>query len=97
MLKVTPNAAAALTAARTETGAPDTHGIRFFAATSAQAPDQPGRLAFDFVASPEPNDAVAEQSGLKTYVAPEVQDAVGDATVDIEEIGDEAHLVLRRG
>jgi Fe-S cluster assembly iron-binding protein IscA len=97
MLKVTPNAAAALTAARSDSGVPDTHGIRFFAASPAEAPDRPGRLAFEFVAAPKPDDAVAEHSGLKTYVAPEVEAAVGEATVDTEEVGVETHLVLRRG
>ena len=95
MLKVTSTAAATLTAARADAGVPDTYGVRFFAASSAEPPDRQGRLAFKFVASPEPNDAVAEHSGLKTYVAPEVVVAVGEVTVDLEEVGDQARLVLR--
>jgi hypothetical protein len=96
MLKVSSNAAAALAAARSDQGAPDTHGVRFFTSPSVETPDQT-RLAFDFVPSPQPDDAVAEHSGLSTYVAPDFEAAVGDATVDTEQVGNEVHLVLRRG
>ncbi len=94
MLKMTPAAATALAAARSEIGAPDTYGVRFFAST-----DQTGgrsRFGFDFVSRPEPNDAVTEESGLKAYVSPEVTSLVGEATVDVEKSDDGARLVLRR-
>lgn len=94
MLKMTPAAAMALTSARAEVGAPDTYGVRLF--TPSATDGQPSRFGFDFVARPEPGDAVLEEAGLEAYVAPEVAAAVGDATLDVEPDGEAARLVLRR-
>lgn len=94
MLKVTDGAAKVLTSARSDIGAPETHGVRFF----TPGPDASGkqaRLAFDFVAGPAANDKVSEVSGLKTFVAPEVDSSVGDAVIDVEQAGDQAQLVLK--
>jgi Fe-S cluster assembly iron-binding protein IscA len=93
MLKLTPKAIAALTAARSEAGAPETHGVRFFAQES-----EPGRgasVAFKFVADPLPDDAVTDVDGLRTFVAPEIRRMVGEGTVDIEMAGPRAQLILR--
>jgi Fe-S cluster assembly iron-binding protein IscA len=95
MLKMTPAAAMALSSARAEVGAPETYGVRLFAPRDADT-GRPSRFGFDFVARPEPEDAVLEESGLTAYVAPEVTAAVGDATLDVEPDGDTARLVLRR-
>jgi len=94
MLQLTQNAAVALTTARAESGAPDTYGVRFF--TSSTQPNEQARIAIGFVASPEPNDALVEEHGLKAYVAPEVTQVVGDATVDVENVGGQSQLVVRR-
>lgn len=94
MLTLTPTAATALSAARSHAGAPDSHGVRFFATDAT--PTEQSHLAFDFVESPQPDDAVTEESGLKAYVAPEVNQLVGDAVVDVETNGQESSLVLRR-
>jgi len=94
MLKVTDGAAKVLTAARADVGAPDTHGVRFF----TPGPDASGgqaRLAFDFVSGPAANDKIGETSGLKMFVAPEVDKSLGDATIDVEQSGDQAQLVLQ--
>ena len=93
MLKLTPAAAMALTAARAEVGAPESYGVRFFAPRSSEG--SPTRFGFDFVSKPEADDAVTEESGLQAFVAPEVA-SVGDATIDVEEAPDGARLVLRR-
>lgn len=94
MLKVTDGAAKALTAARSTTGAPDTHGVRFYSAPS-DAPSGQTRLAFDFVAEPAPDDAVSEVSGLKTYVEPTAGEAFGDATIDVEQTASGTRLVVQ--
>ncbi len=94
MLKMTPAAAMALTAARSEVGAPDSYGVRFFAPRDPQGGRS--RFGFDFVSKPGPEDAVTEEAGLRAYVAPEVVAVVGEATLDLEEAGDGARLVLRR-
>jgi Fe-S cluster assembly iron-binding protein IscA len=94
MLKVTDGAAKVLTAARSDLGAPDTHGVRFY----TPGPDASGgqaRLAFDFVAGPAANDKVGEASGLKMFVAPEVDKSLGDATIDVQQSGDQTNLVLQ--
>ena len=37
-----------------------------------------------------------EEHGLKAYVAPEVTQVVGDATVDVESVGGQSQFVMRR-
>jgi Fe-S cluster assembly iron-binding protein IscA len=94
MLKVTDGAAKVLTTARSDLGAPESHGVRFF----TPGPDAEGkqaRLAFDFVDGPAANDKVSEVAGLKLFVAPEVDKSLGDATIDVEQSGDQARLVLQ--
>ena len=96
MLRLTPDAAATLSAARSDSGKPETHGVRFFASAAPVGPDQQPRLAFNFVPGPHPDDAVTEQAGLSAYVSPEVTAMVGEATVDTERTGDQVRLILRK-
>ncbi len=93
MLTLTPAAAAALSAARSQTGAPESYGVRFSAPDAA--PSEPAHLTLDFVESPQADDAVSEEGGLMTYVAPEVEGLVGDAVVDVETDGQQSGLVIR--
>ena len=93
MLTMTPAAAAALSAARSQSGAPESYGVRFSA--SGPTPSEGARLNLDFVESPGPDDAVSEEEGLMTYVAPEVDGLVGDAVVDVETVGQQSSLVVR--
>lgn len=92
MLKVTPDAASALSSVRAEAGAPDTYGVRFF---STRGPDESPQLAFDFVAEPQSEDVIGEESGLRTFTAPDVEQLVGEATVDLDQSGSQANLVVR--
>lgn len=94
MLTLTPAAAAALSAARTQSGAPEDYGARF--ATTEDGAPESARLTLTFVESPGPDDAVSEESGLMTYVAPEVDGLVGDAVVDVEADGQQSGLVIRQ-
>jgi Fe-S cluster assembly iron-binding protein IscA len=93
MLTLTPAAAAALSVARTHAGAPESYGVRFSASTDA--PAEATRLSLTFVESPGPDDAVSEEDGLMTFVAPEVDGLVGDVVVDVETNGQESQLVIR--
>lgn len=94
MLKITHDAAVALSSARAAAGAPDQFGARF---SITNAPEQGGaRLAITFVESPAAGDTVSEQEGLNVYVAPELVQAIPDATVDAKPMDGETQLVLER-
>jgi Fe-S cluster assembly iron-binding protein IscA len=91
MLNVTPRAATLLEAARTDAGAPKDYGVRFFAqAKEGQEP----RLAIGFAAEPGPSDTVNEHGDLKTFVAPEVTEALTDVTLDARASDGQEELVL---
>jgi hypothetical protein len=87
---LTPAAAAAMVDARSEVGAPDEWGIRFFAHTGASS-----GITFDFVAAPEPDDVLGGSSLMRTYVEAGVHRQYGDATVDYDESDGSAELVIR--
>lgn len=91
MLNVTPRAATLLEAARENAGAPKDYGVRFFA--QAKEGEEP-RLAIGFAAEPGPADAVNEHDGLKTFVAPEVTEALTDVTLDVRPSNGQEELVL---
>ncbi|HXG40047.1 MAG TPA: hypothetical protein VNJ28_03815 [Candidatus Limnocylindrales bacterium] len=94
MLTITEQAAALLTETRRSTGAPESYGIRLFAATPPGG-EAPG-IVLTFVAGPEPGDQVTEQHGLKAFVAPELSGALDDATLDATTEGGVEELVLSR-
>jgi Fe-S cluster assembly iron-binding protein IscA len=87
---LTPAAAAAMTDARTQVGAPDEWGIRFF----ARGDGRPG-ITFDFVAAPEPDDSLGGSSKMRTYVDAAIHRQYGDATVDYDRAHGSAELVIR--
>lgn len=93
MFKLTPAAEAILSDVRAQSGKPADYGVRFFASGGGT---EPAKLAFDFVAMPNPGDMVDDKSDPTTIVAPEVEQMVGDAVVDVQSVGDETSLVLRR-
>lgn len=90
VFSLTPAAATAMTDARTEVGAPDEWGIRFFARTDGHA-----GITFDFVAGPEPDDSLGGSSKLRTYVEANVHRDIGDATVDYDDSDGTHELVIR--
>lgn len=94
MLKVTSDAATLLKSSRSSAGASEDVGVRFFVAEVAQ--DGKTRIGFEFVPAPQPQDEVAEQEGLPVYVAPELTEALGDATVDAQPTGEGGQLILKR-
>lgn len=93
MFKLTPAAEAVLSDVREQAGKPADYGVRFFASSTDT---EASKLAFDFVAAPTPGDMVDEDSNPTTIVAPEVEQMVGDAVVDVQDMGDQTSLVLRR-
>ena len=90
MFSLTPTAKTAMMAARTDVGAPDDYGIRFFARVDGR-PD----ITFDFVAAPEPDDVLGGSSKLRTYVDAAIHRTIGDATVDFHELDGVPELVIR--
>jgi Fe-S cluster assembly iron-binding protein IscA len=87
---LTAAASTAMIEARSEVGAPDDWGIRFFARSGGS----PG-ITFDFVAMPEPDDVLGGSSKLRTYVEAAVHVDLGDATVDYQDTDGSAELVIR--
>lgn len=94
MLTITPNAASILNKARTEKGAPEDHGVRFY--TTEEQGSGRTRLAFAFVDSPREDDTVIDGGAIEAYVSPDVDRLIGDVTVDVKEEGDRMGLVVKR-
>jgi len=94
MLRITHDAAVALSSARSASGAPDTFGTRFSIADAAEA--GPNRLAITFVERPIEGDDVSEQEGMAVYVAPELSEAMPQATIDAKPVDGETQLILER-
>jgi hypothetical protein len=90
VFSLTAEATTALMAARLQTGAPKTWGIRFFAPVEGK-----DGLTFDFVAIPEPSDVVGGSSELRTYVAAEIDGRIGDASVDYQTNDGKSGIVIR--
>jgi hypothetical protein len=90
MFSLTANATTELKAARIASGIPETWGIRFFAPVRGQAD-----VTFRFVHSPEPGDIVGGSDQLHTYVALEVNERHGDATVDFRIVDGRSNLTIR--
>lgn len=94
MLTITPTATTVLTEARTDKGAPDDFGVRFYA-TRTDDSDR-ARLAFKFVGSPGEGDTVLDDAGIRAYVAPEVEQLIGDVVVDARRNDGGMGLVVKR-
>lgn len=95
MLKITPEAATLLATARELSGKPEDFGVRFSLSEVGAPGTVSARVSVDFVPNAEPQDEVAEESGLQVYVAPEVSAVVGDATVEAQKGNGSTQLVLR--
>jgi len=94
MLKITHDAAVALSSARAASGAPDAYGARFSITT--QAEQGGARLAVTFVERPADGDDVSEQEGLPVYVAPDLVQAMPEATIDAKPVDGETQLIVQR-
>ena len=91
MLRITHQAAALLNQIRAGAGAPDSHGVRFFAQPAAQGGTQVG---LDFVAQPAEGDLVSKQEDLSVFVAADVAEPLAQAVVDAKPVNGAPQLVL---
>ena len=94
MLTVTPNAQTTLTARRAEKGKPETYGVRFY--TKQTEDEGMIRLAFNFVPAPKPDDTVIKDGDLQAFVAPEVDETIGNVVVDVRDESGAPSLVVKR-
>ena len=90
MFSLTANATTELKAARIASGIPDTWGIRFYPPIAGKA-----GVTFQFVDSPQPDDVVGGSDQLHTYVALEVNERIGDATVDFKTVDGHPNMTIR--
>lgn len=79
MLKLTAPAATALLAHRRQRELPEHFGVRIAGELDGEELD----LKVGFVPEPAPTDAVAEQHGLKVFVADDVAPYLDDAQMDV--------------
>ena len=82
MLQVTPEATELLHAAKQAEGVPDSFGVRVYG-----APAEGGKVQvhIGFTDQPEEGDSVTEQPVTRLFVAPELTEALTDATIDRQE------------
>lgn len=92
MLTITHRAAALLAENRHLAGAPDTYGVRLFAAMPPGG-GAPG-VAVDFVPEASAGDQITEQEGVTAFVAPEVSEVLDEATLDAEPADGGEELVI---
>ena len=76
--------------ARSEVGAPDDWGIRFY-----PRPDGQAGITIDFVEAPEPDDVLGGSGKLRTYVDAAIDRQIGDATVDFKDVDGVLELVIK--
>lgn len=91
MFQVTDAAAAHLAEAARGRGLPDTVGIRVYG-----EPQSEGGLAVGLVFAevPAEDDQVAEQSGTRVFLAPEVAGALSEVSLDLKETSEGPKLTL---
>lgn len=94
MLTITHHAAALLAQNRQSAGAPDTYGVRLFAATPPGG--DPPRVAVAFVPEAEPGDQITKQEGVTAFVAPEVSGVLNQAVLDASPADSGEELVIHR-
>jgi Fe-S cluster assembly iron-binding protein IscA len=92
MLTITQKAADKLVETRQSAGAPDSYGVRLFAAVPPEGGSP--SLAISFVPQAQPGDQVTTQEGVTAYVAADVADALEDATLDVSAEEGTEELVL---
>ena len=94
MLTITPTAAGVLDKTRFERGASTSARVRFF--TTRHEADGGARLAFAFVDTPQDGDTILTEAPIDACVAPEVEEMIGDVTVDTKDDDDGLGLVVKR-
>lgn len=95
MLTLTPSAAEALAATRSQQGIPDDATLRVAAAAASNG-EQPG-ITLGFVDQPMDGDQTGDAHGMPICVAPEVAEVLSDATIDTQSEDGQTRLVLLAG
>ena len=92
MLEITKDAAALLTELRDGQDVPEDYGLRVFPETA-----QPGEvtIGLGFTDQPAAGDQVAEQDGMKVFVAQELAAPLEDAAIDVAEQDGASRLIFR--
>jgi Fe-S cluster assembly iron-binding protein IscA len=92
VLEITRGAAALLTELRQGQDVPEDYGLRVFPETN-----QPGEvtIGLGFTDQPAAGDQVAEQEGMKVFVAQELASPLEDAAIDVTRENGTPQLVFR--
>ena len=92
MLEITRGAAALLTELRQGQDVPEDYGLRVFPETN-----QPGEvtIGLGFTDQPADGDQVAEQEGMKVFVAQELATPLEDAAIDVTKANGKPQLIFR--
>ena len=80
MLQCTQAAASTLREVRQTQGLPESYGVRVFGASD---PEGKVGLGIAFAEQPVEGDQVAESSGTRLFVAPEVAENLADMALDV--------------
>jgi len=92
VLEITRGAAALLTELREDQEVPEDYGLRVFPETA-----QPGEvtIGLGFTDQPAAGDHVAEQEGMKVFVAQELATPLEDSAIDVTKENGAPQLVFR--
>jgi Fe-S cluster assembly iron-binding protein IscA len=92
VLEITQGAAALLTELRKGQDVPEDYGLRVFPETA-----QPGEvtIGLGFTDQPAEGDQVAEQEGIKVFVAQELAAPLEDAAIDVTQQDGDSRLIFR--
>jgi Fe-S cluster assembly iron-binding protein IscA len=92
VLEITRGAAALLTELRQGQDVPEDYGLRVFPETT-----EPGEvtIGLGFTDQPAAGDQVAEQEGMKVFVAQELASPLEDAAIDVTQENGTPQLVFR--
>ena len=92
MLEITQGAAALLAELRKGQDVPEDYGLRVFPETA-----QPGEvtIGLGFTDQPAEGDQVAEQEGMKVFVAQALAAPLEDAAIDVTQQDGDSRLIFR--
>ena len=93
MLGITDGAAAFINEVRSERQLPEHYGVRI--CSGAQMNGQ-GTVQIGFSERPLAGDGVSEVAGTRVFIAPEVTEAIDGLVLDVDDDGEQVHLVLRQ-
>jgi Fe-S cluster assembly iron-binding protein IscA len=93
MLTITHKAAELLAEHRQAAHAPESYGVRLFAAQPSGG--GAAGVGLKFVEKAEPGDQITQQEGITAFVAADVSDALSGATLDASPDSAGEELIIR--